>query len=78
MGVGLLGAPDPAPEAVTNYYVTPPLPPERHPFSKPFHAAPQNDRNRILRTQRFLFLADDSRFGELEAFEAVFRAVSGN
>ena len=27
MGVGVLGAPDPAPEAVTNYYVTPPPPP---------------------------------------------------
>ena len=26
MGVGVLGAPDPAPEGVTNYYVTP-LPP---------------------------------------------------
>ena len=27
MGVGVLGAPDPAPEAVANYYVTPPPPP---------------------------------------------------
>ena len=27
MGVGVLGAPDPAPEAVTNYHVTPPPPP---------------------------------------------------
>ena len=27
MGVGVLGALDPAPEAVTNYYVTPPPPP---------------------------------------------------
>ena len=27
MGVGVLGAPDPAPEAVTNYYVTRPPPP---------------------------------------------------
>ena len=27
MGVGVLGAPGPAPEAVTNYYVTPPPPP---------------------------------------------------
>ena len=27
MGVGVLGAPDPASEAVTNYYVTPPPPP---------------------------------------------------
>ena len=27
VGVGLLGAPDPAPEAVTNYYVTRPPPP---------------------------------------------------
>ena len=25
MGVGVLGAPDPAPEAVTNYYTPPPL-----------------------------------------------------
>ena len=27
MGVGVSGAPDPALEAVTNYYVTPPPPP---------------------------------------------------
>ena len=27
MRVGVLGAPDPGPEAVTNYYVTPPPPP---------------------------------------------------
>ena len=27
MGVGVLGAPDTAPEVVTNYYVTPPPPP---------------------------------------------------
>ena len=27
MGVGVLGAPDPAPEAVTNYYITRPPPP---------------------------------------------------
>ena len=27
VGVGVLGAPDPAPEAVTNYYVTRPPPP---------------------------------------------------
>ena len=39
-GVGVLGAPDPAREAVTNYYVTPPPPPGRQPFSNPFHAAP--------------------------------------
>ena len=31
MGVGVLGAPDPAPEAVTNYYVTRPPPPEGSP-----------------------------------------------
>ena len=40
VGVGVLGAPDPAPEAVTNYYVTPPPPPGRQPFSKPRNAAP--------------------------------------
>ena len=27
MGVGVLGAPEPAPKAVTNYHVTPPPPP---------------------------------------------------
>ena len=27
MGVGVLGAPDPTPEAVTNYHVTPDPPP---------------------------------------------------
>ena len=33
VGVGVLGAPDPAPEAVTNYHVTPPPPPlEDSPF----------------------------------------------
>ena len=32
MGVGVLGAPDPAPEAVTNYYVTPPPPLEDSPL----------------------------------------------
>ena len=32
--------PDPAPEAVTNYYVTRPPPPGRQPFSKPCNAAP--------------------------------------
>ena len=31
MGVGVLGAPDPAPEAVTNYYVTRPPPLEDSP-----------------------------------------------
>ena len=40
VGVGVLGAPDPAPEAVTNYYVTRPPPPGRQPFSKPCNAAP--------------------------------------
>ena len=40
VGVGVLGAPDPAPEAVTNYYVTRPPPPGRQPFSKPRNAAP--------------------------------------
>ena len=55
VGVGVLGAPDPAPEAVTNYYITRPPPPGRQPFSNPFHAAPYNDRNRILRTRLFFF-----------------------
>ena len=40
VGVGVLGAPDPAPEAVTNYYVTRPPPPGRQPFPKPRNAAP--------------------------------------
>ena len=40
VGVGVLGAPDPAPEAVTNYHVTPPPPPGRQPFSKPRNGAP--------------------------------------
>ena len=40
VGVGVLGAPDPAPEAVTNYYVTRPPPPGRQPSSKPCNAAP--------------------------------------
>ena len=40
VGVGVLGAPDPAPEAVTNYHVTPPPPPGRQPSSKPCNAAP--------------------------------------
>ena len=35
VGVGVLGAPDPAPEAVTNYYVTPPPPLEDSPSQKP-------------------------------------------
>ena len=35
MGVGVLGAPDPAPEAVTNYYVTRPLPLEDSPSQNP-------------------------------------------
>ena len=70
MGVGVLGAHDPAPEAVTNYYVTqpPPPPPGRQPFSKPCNAAPQNDRNGILRTRLFFLLADDGGFAELELF----------
>ena len=68
VGVGVLGAPDPAPEAVTNYYVTRPPPPGRQPFSKPRNAAPSNDRNGILRTRLFFFLADDGRFGELGPF----------
>ena len=41
MGLGVLGAPDPAPEAVTNYYFTPPQPPvedspSQNPFMQPF------------------------------------------
>ena len=38
MGVGVLGAPDPAPEALTNYYITPtppPPPPEDNPSQNP-------------------------------------------
>ena len=35
MGVGVLGAPHPAPEAVTNYYVTPPTPLEDSPSQNP-------------------------------------------
>ena len=35
MGVGVLGAPDPAPEAVTNYYVTRPPPLEDSPSQNP-------------------------------------------
>ena len=35
MGVGVLGAPDPAPEAVTNYYVTRPPPLEDSPPQNP-------------------------------------------
>ena len=35
MGVGVLGAPDPAPEAVTNYYVTRPAPLEDSPSQTP-------------------------------------------
>ena len=35
MGVGVLGAADPAREAVTNYYVTPPPPLEDSPFQTP-------------------------------------------
>ena len=40
MGVGVLGAPDPAPEAVTNYYVTPPPPPWKTAFLKPLPCSP--------------------------------------
>ena len=36
MGVWVLGAPDPAPQAVTNYYVTPPPPVEDSPSQNPF------------------------------------------
>ena len=35
VGVGVLGAPDPAPEAVTNYYVTRPPPLEDNPPQNP-------------------------------------------
>ena len=35
MGVGVFGAPDPASEAVTNYYVTPPPPLEDSPSQNP-------------------------------------------
>ena len=35
MGVGVLGASDPAPEVVTNYYVTPPPPLEDSPSQNP-------------------------------------------
>ena len=35
MGVGVLGAPDPAQEAVTNYYVTPPPPLKDSPSQNP-------------------------------------------
>ena len=35
VGVGVLGAPDPAPEAVTNYYVTRPPPLEDSPSQNP-------------------------------------------
>ena len=35
MGVGVLGAPGPEPEAVTNYYVTRPTPLEDSPSQNP-------------------------------------------
>ena len=35
MGVGVLGAPDPAPEALTNYHVTRPPPLEDSPSQNP-------------------------------------------
>ena len=40
VGVGVLGAPDPAPEAVTNYYVTPPPPPWKTDLFKPLPCSP--------------------------------------
>ena len=43
-------------------------PPKKNHFSKTCRPTTSNDRNRVLRTELFLFLADDSRFGELAAF----------
>ena len=40
MGVGVLGAPDPATEAVTNYYVTPPPPPWKTALLKTLQRSP--------------------------------------
>ena len=40
MGVGLLGAPNPAPEAVTNYYVMPPPPPWKTALLKTLQCSP--------------------------------------
>ena len=40
VGVGVLGAPDPAPEAVTNYYVTPPPPPWKTALLKTLQCSP--------------------------------------
>ena len=40
VGVGVLRAPDPAPEAVTNYYVTPPPPPWKTALLKALPCSP--------------------------------------
>ena len=40
VGVGVLGAPDPAPEAVTNYYVTRPPPPWKTALLKTLQCSP--------------------------------------